>query len=43
MHEETFIITKESAHALNEAKRLNKRIISVRTTSLRALESNYID
>jgi S-adenosylmethionine:tRNA ribosyltransferase-isomerase len=43
MHEETYIISKESAHALNEAKRLNKRIISVGTTSLRALESNYID
>lgn len=43
MHEETYMITEESAHKLNEAKRLNKRIISVGTTSLRALESNYIN
>ena len=43
MHEETYIISGESAYLLNQAKKLNKRIISVGTTSLRALESNYQD
>ena len=43
MHEETYMITEESASKLNEAKRLKRRIISVGTTSLRALESNYIN
>ena len=40
MHEETYVITKEAAATLNEAKRAKKRIIAVGTTSLRALESN---
>jgi S-adenosylmethionine:tRNA ribosyltransferase-isomerase len=42
MHEETYMISEESALRLNEAKRLNRRIISVGTTSLRAIESNYM-
>jgi S-adenosylmethionine:tRNA ribosyltransferase-isomerase len=41
MHEETYVISEATAHALNEAKRLKKRLIAVGTTSLRALESNY--
>lgn len=43
MHEETYVMSEESVFALNQAKQLNKRIISVGTTSLRALESNYQD
>jgi len=40
MHEETYVITQKAADILNEAKRAQKRIIAVGTTSLRALESN---
>lgn len=40
MHEETYVITEEAAHKLNDAKTSGKRIIAVGTTSLRALESN---
>lgn len=40
MHEETYHISKEAASRLNQAKKMNKRIIAVGTTSLRALESN---
>jgi len=43
MHEETYTITMESAEKLNLAIKNNKRIISVGTTSLRTLESNYQD
>lgn len=41
MHEETYQITEASAMRLNLAKQNKKRIVSVGTTSLRALESNY--
>lgn len=41
MHEETYVISPETAMTLNEAKRLKRRMIAVGTTSLRALESNY--
>ena len=41
MHEETYVMSEESVYALNQAKQLGKRIISVGTTSLRALESNF--
>ncbi len=40
MHEEWFEITSQTADALNRAKRENRRIICVGTTSLRALESS---
>lgn len=43
MHEETYEITKASAERLNLAKKENKRIVSVGTTSVRTLESNYDD
>jgi len=43
MHEETYVITKDSAKKLNEAKQHGKRIIAVGTTSLRTLESNIKD
>lgn len=41
MHSEAYHISDESAKLLNEAKRLNKNIIAVGTTSIRVLESNY--
>jgi S-adenosylmethionine:tRNA ribosyltransferase-isomerase len=41
MHEETYIINKEAVNRLNSALKNNKRIISVGTTSMRALESNF--
>ena len=41
MHEETYIINEEAANRLNSAHKNNKRIISVGTTSMRALESNF--
>ena len=41
MHSEYYEIDEYTADKLNEAKRLGKRIISVGTTSLRTLESNY--
>lgn len=41
MHEETYIINEEAANRLNNAHKNNKRIISVGTTSMRALESNF--
>jgi S-adenosylmethionine:tRNA ribosyltransferase-isomerase len=43
MHEETYIINEEAANRLNNAHKNNKRIISVGTTSMRALESNFKD
>lgn len=39
MHSEKFIISKDSAATINAAKRAKRRIISVGTTTLRALES----
>jgi len=41
MHAETYTITPESAHLLNEAVKNNQPIVCVGTTSLRALEANY--
>ena len=40
MHEEMFEIPEEAARIINEAKRNGQRIISVGTTSTRALESS---
>lgn len=40
MHSEKYYIDKSSAEILNNAKKNNKRIICVGTTSLRTLESN---
>lgn len=39
MHEEVFEIPQEAADIINEGKRNGRRIISVGTTSTRALES----
>ncbi len=39
MHEEFYIMTKETADILNKAKKENRRIISVGTTSTRVLET----
>ncbi len=41
MHEEYYRISKEVANRLNLAKKEKRRIISVGTTSLRTLETNY--
>lgn len=41
MHSEYYEVKKEVADALNKAKKLNKRIIAVGTTTTRTLESNY--
>jgi len=41
MHEETYTMTEESAHALNQALTEGKKIVCVGTTSIRTLESNY--
>ncbi len=41
MHSEYYEIDEYTAKKLNEAKKLGKRIISVGTTSLRTLESNF--
>lgn len=40
MHSELYMITKEVAEKLNKAKKENRRIIAVGTTSTRTLESN---
>ena len=40
MHSELYMITKEVADKLNKAKKENRRIIAVGTTSTRTLESN---
>ncbi len=42
MHYEEYEISETSAKALNEALAANKRIISVGTTSTRALEANFL-
>ena len=39
MHEERFEISEETAHAINEAKSKNKKVIAVGTTTVRVLES----
>ena len=39
MHKEEYFMSKEVADKLNEAKRLNKRIIAIGTTSTRVLET----
>ncbi len=41
MHEEYYEISKEASEALNKAKKANKRIIAVGTTTTRTLESAY--
>lgn len=41
MHSEYYVLSKETADILNEAKRMGKRIVSVGTTSTRTLESNF--
>lgn len=41
MHSEFYTITEEAANKLNGAKKANKRIIAIGTTSLRTLEANY--
>jgi S-adenosylmethionine:tRNA ribosyltransferase-isomerase len=41
MHSEFYSMSKETADILNEAKKTNKRIISVGTTTTRTLETIY--
>lgn len=41
MHSEYYIIPEETADIINEAKRNNKRVIAVGTTSCRTLEGSY--
>ena len=41
MHSEEYEITEEAARVLNAAKKENRRIIAVGTTSVRTLEANY--
>ncbi|MGM9873391.1 MAG: tRNA preQ1(34) S-adenosylmethionine ribosyltransferase-isomerase QueA [Bacilli bacterium] len=41
MHEEVYEISEEAANRLNLAKKENRRIIAIGTTSTRTLESNY--
>ena len=40
MHSEFYEISEEAAHILNKAKKENRRIIAVGTTSIRTLEAN---
>ncbi len=40
MHSEEYEMTKEACEALNKAKKENRRIIAIGTTSVRTLESN---
>lgn len=42
MHSEYYLIDKKTVDIINKAKKENRRIIAVGTTSLRALESNAI-
>jgi len=39
MHEEYYTVTQETAEAINRAKKENRRVIAVGTTSLRTLET----
>jgi S-adenosylmethionine:tRNA ribosyltransferase-isomerase len=41
MHGERYIVTEESAHAINRARGEGRRIIAVGTTAVRALESAW--
>ncbi|TGK01863.1 tRNA preQ1(34) S-adenosylmethionine ribosyltransferase-isomerase QueA [Leptospira langatensis] len=41
LHEEFFLLPERTAQALNQAKKEKRRIISVGTTTLRALEASY--
>lgn len=41
MHSELYEISKEACDILNKAKKENRRIIAVGTTSVRTLEANY--
>ena len=41
MHSEFYTLNKETAEIINEAKKNNKKIIAVGTTSIRTLESVY--
>jgi len=43
MHEERFLITEETAAAVEKAKSQKRKIIAVGTTSLRSLESAFSD
>ena len=43
MHSEFYMIDKENADIINEAKNAGGRIISVGTTSCRTLEAAYAD
>jgi S-adenosylmethionine:tRNA ribosyltransferase-isomerase len=39
MHEERYVLSEETARVINDAKRENRRVIAVGTTSVRVLES----
>jgi S-adenosylmethionine:tRNA ribosyltransferase-isomerase len=39
MHQERFVISEETAHAIEDAKKSGRRIVAVGTTSVRVLES----
>jgi len=43
MHEETYTLSEESANRLNHAVKNKKRMVCVGTTSIRTIESNYLD
>lgn len=43
MHEEQFIITEENAQKIEKAKNEGRKIMAVGTTSLRTLESAFLD
>ena len=39
MHEERYVVSKETARVINDAKRESRRVVAVGTTSMRVLES----
>ena len=41
MHSEVYEVTQEAADILNQARKENRRIIAIGTTSVRTLESNF--
>ena len=43
MHKERYVITEEASEKLNKAKKAGKKIIAVGTTSVRTLESNFVN
>ena len=43
MHSEWYTISEQTARAVNEAKKAGRRVVSVGTTSLRALESAAVE